>query len=185
MPVVIINDRFEVIPGRAPSPAPARATIWLSYTCDGWAEWATAQEARDDAQSALDDEDPSEGWSEEVTSIRWGRFELHGQVVETDRVTVDELEAAGDDEGAQELRDQGWDYRCNHELRDLWPRPAPGNEEIDALIAVVAAPITAGVRTIDETIVVLEATIAILRDNQAEAAKRLAAAATAGVPDVG
>lgn len=184
MPIIVSNDRIEVIPGRAQASAPSR-TLWLSHTCDGWAEWNTPQEARDDAQSALDNEDPSEGWSEEVTSIRWGRFELHGEVVETNRVTADELEAAGDEEGAQELRDAGWDYRCGHVLRDAWPNPAPGNAEIDALIAVVAAPIQAGVRTIDETIVVLEATIAILRDNQAEAERRLAAAATRGVPDVG
>ena len=84
-------------------PCPScKQDLWFCYSPDfGYEEFATEELAKKAAEDAIDsyrDDAPSDGWSEEVWNVRYGK--ILGWTIETmrkSRPAADELDEEGND----------------------------------------------------------------------------------------
>jgi hypothetical protein len=92
---------------------------FFSYYPDSGIDWhETKEEAIEAAELALQYmRGDSDGVPEAATHICWG--EVRGQVVESNRRTVKELRAAGEDGMADRLDDAGWGFTAEWALQDV------------------------------------------------------------------
>jgi len=94
---------------------------WFVYDPgDGFETYATAEEAKEGAETALDQyrDNAPEGWAEEVAGVCWG--EIKGQVIQTVRIHRDQ--AVLDEEGYDaegRYWDGDWDEWAEYQLLDI------------------------------------------------------------------